>query len=164
MNVSDDDQETWTCQVNSDDSGHYKSTLALPPSQAQDQSDSSDYVVERRRTPLPKFQLFLVMLIQVAEPITGLVIYPFINQFIRDTGITRGDNRKIGYYAGIIVSSNNFYIRTTHSCVCLLHLARRNRYSSSLKQLLFSNGAGYPIVLADDPCYYSDLLAWYSQC
>ncbi|EKM76100.1 hypothetical protein AGABI1DRAFT_102557 [Agaricus bisporus var. burnettii JB137-S8] len=57
------------------------------------------------RTPLPKFQLFLVMLIQVAEPITGLVIYPFINQFIRDTGVTKGDDRKVGYYAGIIESA-----------------------------------------------------------
>jgi hypothetical protein len=59
---------------------------------------------EKPRTPLPKFQLVLVMLIQFAEPITALVIYPFINQFVRSTGITGGDDRKIGYYAGIIVS------------------------------------------------------------
>ena len=54
-------------------------------------------------TPLPKFQLFIIYLIQFVEPITGLVIYPFINQFVRETGITNGDDRKTGYYAGIIV-------------------------------------------------------------
>ena len=54
-------------------------------------------------TPLPKFQLFIIFLIQFAEPITALVIYPFINQFVRETGVTDGDERKTGYYAGIIV-------------------------------------------------------------
>ncbi len=59
---------------------------------------------DEQRTPLPKFQLFLILCIQFAEPITAVVIYPFINQFVRETGITNGDDRKIGYYAGIIVS------------------------------------------------------------
>ena len=54
-------------------------------------------------TPLPKFQIFVVLLIQIAEPITGLVIYPFVNQFVRESGITNGEDRKTGYYAGIIV-------------------------------------------------------------
>lgn len=59
---------------------------------------------ELKPTPLPKFQLFIVLLIQFGEPITGVVIYPFVNQFVRETGITNGDERKTGYYAGIIVS------------------------------------------------------------
>lgn len=54
-------------------------------------------------TPLPRFQLFIIYLIQFAEPITATVIYPFINQFVRETGVTRGDERRTGYYAGIIV-------------------------------------------------------------
>ncbi len=58
-----------------------------------------------KQTPLPLLQLFSVSLIQIAEPITALCIYPFINQFIRDTGITGGDERKTGYYGGIIVRS-----------------------------------------------------------
>ncbi|KAF8969121.1 major facilitator superfamily multidrug-resistance, DHA1 sub-family [Flammula alnicola] len=56
-------------------------------------------------TPLPKFQLLSVYLIQLAEPITALVIYPFINQFIRETGVTNGDERRTGYYAGVIESA-----------------------------------------------------------
>ena len=57
-----------------------------------------------KRTPLPKLQLFIVCLIQFSEPITATVIYPFINQLVHETGITMGDERKTGYFAGIIVS------------------------------------------------------------
>ncbi|ETW87073.1 major facilitator superfamily [Heterobasidion irregulare TC 32-1] len=56
------------------------------------------------RTPLPKMQLFLVILIMFAEPVSSTVIYPFVNAFVRETGITRGDEKKTGYYAGIIES------------------------------------------------------------
>jgi len=56
-----------------------------------------------KRTPLPMAQLISVFLIQGAEPVTATVIYPFINQFIRETGITNGNEAKTGYYAGIIV-------------------------------------------------------------
>ncbi|KAG6816248.1 hypothetical protein H0H93_008239, partial [Arthromyces matolae] len=49
--------------------------------------------------------LFIVLLIQFAEPLTATVIYPFINQFVRDTGVTEGDERRTGYYAGIIEST-----------------------------------------------------------
>ncbi|KAG5653634.1 hypothetical protein H0H81_011736 [Sphagnurus paluster] len=68
-----------------------------------------------KRTPLPKFQLFIVFLIQLAEPITGTVIYPFVNQFVRDTGITQGDERKTGYYAGILVFSTGILVRNAFS-------------------------------------------------
>jgi MFS family permease len=71
------------------------------------EENSAHEQIERtitKRTPLPKFQLFIVLLVQFAEPITGTVIYPFINQFVRETGVTGGDERKTGYFAGIIVS------------------------------------------------------------
>ncbi|KAK1226809.1 hypothetical protein PQX77_010216 [Marasmius sp. AFHP31] len=55
-------------------------------------------------TPLPKLQITLTLLIQASEPITAQVIYPFIPEFIKRTGITGGDESKIGYYAGIIES------------------------------------------------------------
>ncbi|KAJ7065739.1 major facilitator superfamily domain-containing protein [Mycena amicta] len=58
----------------------------------------------QRCTPLPKLQLFILILIQFAEPVTALVIYPFIIQLIRDTGITGGDESKTGHFAGIIES------------------------------------------------------------
>ncbi|KAL0945400.1 hypothetical protein HGRIS_000894 [Hohenbuehelia grisea] len=61
-----------------------------------------------KRTRLPHIQLSIVYLIATAEPISSTVIYPFINQFVRETGITRGDERKTGYYAGVIESV--FYV------------------------------------------------------
>jgi hypothetical protein len=60
-------------------------------------------VSDSKPTPLPKLQIFILFLTLFSEPIAGLVIYPFINQFVRETGITGGDERKTGYYAGIIV-------------------------------------------------------------
>jgi len=69
---------------------------------ADTHENSSDSNKDERK-PLPLSQLISVFLIQGAEPVTATVIYPFINQFIRDTGITKGDEAKTGYYAGIIV-------------------------------------------------------------
>ncbi|KAJ6617099.1 major facilitator superfamily domain-containing protein [Mycena sp. CBHHK59/15] len=55
-------------------------------------------------TPLPRLQILIILCIQFAEPITSTVIFPFINQLVRETGITGGDERKTGYFAGIIES------------------------------------------------------------
>jgi hypothetical protein len=60
-------------------------------------------VSDSKPTPLPKLQIFIVFLTLFSEPITAWVIFPFVNQFVRETGITQGDERKTGYYAGIIV-------------------------------------------------------------
>ena len=79
------------------------------PTAAEDNRDSdvdahtSPTGSEIKRTPLPKLQIFILFLTLFLEPITALVIYPFINQFVRETGITQGDERKTGHYAGIIV-------------------------------------------------------------
>ncbi|KAF5391985.1 hypothetical protein D9757_003305 [Collybiopsis confluens] len=55
-------------------------------------------------TPLPKLQVFLTLSIQISEPITAMVIYPFVIEAVRRTGITQGDEKKTGYYAGIMES------------------------------------------------------------
>lgn len=55
-------------------------------------------------TPLPKMQLAILLLVQMPEQLTASVIYPFVNQLVRSTGITGGDERKTGYYAGLIES------------------------------------------------------------
>ena len=36
----------------------------------------------RKATPLPKFQIAIVLLLQLCEPITSLSIYPYINQVL----------------------------------------------------------------------------------
>ncbi|KAL1669217.1 major facilitator superfamily domain-containing protein [Schizophyllum commune] len=59
---------------------------------------------EQKRTPLPIRQLVIVYLIQASEPLTGMVIYPFIAQLVFETGVTHGNEKSIGYYAGIVES------------------------------------------------------------
>jgi MFS family permease len=41
----------------------------------------------------------------LTEPLAATVIYPFINQFVERTGITGGNEKKTGYYAGIVEST-----------------------------------------------------------
>ncbi|KAJ3712182.1 member of major facilitator superfamily multidrug-resistance, DHA1 sub-family [Lentinula raphanica] len=56
------------------------------------------------RTPLPWFQFTIVLFLQLAEPLTSQVIYPFLPQLIRDIGITQGDETKVGHYVGLLQS------------------------------------------------------------
>ena len=81
---------------------------------------------DRQRTPIPKLQLAVILLLQICEVVTSYSILPYINQvylsssmqpdmahshlaskLIEDLGITGGDNAKLGYYAGLIVESSN---------------------------------------------------------
>ncbi|KAH9939493.1 MFS general substrate transporter [Amylocystis lapponica] len=55
-------------------------------------------------TPLPMLQIGILLVLQLAEPITSQCIYPFINQLISELDITGGDEKKVGYYAGLIES------------------------------------------------------------
>ncbi|KZV82755.1 MFS general substrate transporter [Exidia glandulosa HHB12029] len=72
---------------------------------------SVDTLVEKPRpaasgrpTPLPKLQIAILLGIQLAEPISSMLIFPFINQLVQELGVTGGDDKKLGYYAGIIES------------------------------------------------------------
>ncbi|KAI6133552.1 major facilitator superfamily domain-containing protein [Pisolithus thermaeus] len=56
------------------------------------------------KTPLPKTQLGLILFVLFSQPISAQYIFPFINQLIRELDVTGGDDRKIGYYAGVIES------------------------------------------------------------
>ena len=83
-----------------------KGDLTTTPSYAPgepariDQGDHDRDGSDLTRTPLPKLQLTILLFIQLAEPIASTVIYPFVNQLVRETGITKGDERKTGYFAG----------------------------------------------------------------
>ncbi|KAF8875925.1 major facilitator superfamily domain-containing protein [Infundibulicybe gibba] len=59
---------------------------------------------QHKPTSLPKVQIGIVLLLQLCEPITSQSIYPYINQLISELDITGGDERKVGYYAGLIQS------------------------------------------------------------
>ncbi|KAJ7595442.1 member of major facilitator superfamily multidrug-resistance, DHA1 sub-family [Mycena floridula] len=69
-----------------------------------EQLKSQGTQLKAQRTPLPWFQLSIVLFLQLAEPLTSQVIYPFAPQLIRDIGITEGDESRVGYYVGIMQS------------------------------------------------------------
>ncbi|KAJ6577532.1 major facilitator superfamily domain-containing protein [Mycena capillaripes] len=96
------------------------------------QHDTECSAAARKRTPLPKFQVFILLFIQFAEPITALVIYPFIMEFIRDTEITGGDESKTGYFAGIIESV--FFLA---ECLTVVYFGRASDRYGRRPVLLF---------------------------
>ncbi|KAI0784273.1 member of major facilitator superfamily multidrug-resistance, DHA1 sub-family [Abortiporus biennis] len=58
----------------------------------------------KKRTPIPWFQFIILLVLQLAEPLTSQVINPFAPQLIRDVGITHGDETKVGHYVGLMQS------------------------------------------------------------
>lgn len=59
---------------------------------------------KKQKTPLPKLQISILVLVQLAEPIASMSVYPYINQLIRELDVTGGNDAVVGYYAGIIES------------------------------------------------------------
>jgi MFS family permease len=58
----------------------------------------------RKATPLPITQILVLLLLQLSEPITSISIRPYINQLVSELPVVGGDEKKVGYYAGLIVS------------------------------------------------------------
>ncbi|KAI9443946.1 MFS general substrate transporter [Lactarius indigo] len=58
----------------------------------------------RKKTPLPTTQMVILFLLELCEPITSQSINPYINQLVGELPVVGGDERKVGYYAGLIVS------------------------------------------------------------
>ncbi|KAH9158769.1 major facilitator superfamily domain-containing protein, partial [Lactarius sanguifluus] len=63
-----------------------------------------DSGAQRKPTPLPKTQLFLLLLVRLAEPIASYSISPYISELVSGLSIVGGDKRKVGYYTGLLMS------------------------------------------------------------
>lgn len=105
----------------------------------------------KKVTPLPKIQIFILLLVMIAEPISSTVIYPFVNQFVKDTGIIHGDARKVGHYAGFLVCEVADF-RSARSAWPDF----RNLSSSSLNVRQYSNGVAFQIKSVEDQFSFSD--------
>ncbi|PFH51071.1 hypothetical protein AMATHDRAFT_143366 [Amanita thiersii Skay4041] len=66
--------------------------------------DAQKKKITAKSTPLPKLQIYILMILQLCEPIAYFSIYPYINRLVSELDITGGDIRKVGYYAGLIES------------------------------------------------------------
>jgi len=53
----------------------------------------------KRYTPLPLFQIAIVLLLRFCEAASTFVIFPFLNELLT---IVTGDAKKVGYYAGLM--------------------------------------------------------------
>ncbi|KAG1728516.1 uncharacterized protein EDB91DRAFT_1086080 [Suillus paluster] len=63
------------------------------------------------KTPLPWDQFWIVLFLQISDPLVFETISPFVPQLIRDIGVTHGDESQVGYYVGILHSS--YYVAQT---------------------------------------------------
>ncbi|KAF9068458.1 major facilitator superfamily domain-containing protein [Rhodocollybia butyracea] len=79
-----------------------------PPQNVPLEPHERTALLPRTRTPLPWSQLFVLFWVQLAEPLTSQVIYPFINKMVSELPITDGEESKTGYYVGLIESL--FYV------------------------------------------------------
>ncbi|KAI9452894.1 MFS general substrate transporter [Lactarius psammicola] len=59
---------------------------------------------QRKETPLPVTQIAILLLLLLCEPITSHSIRPYINQLVSELPVVGGDEKKVGYYAGLIMS------------------------------------------------------------
>ncbi|KAF5342128.1 hypothetical protein D9611_001435 [Ephemerocybe angulata] len=66
--------------------------------------DEETPLLVKKATPLPLTQFSIVLFLQLAEPLTSNVIYPFMPQLIRDLGVTNGNEAAVGYYVGMMQS------------------------------------------------------------
>ncbi|KAH9958622.1 MFS general substrate transporter [Russula dissimulans] len=79
---------------------------AVPPDEETPllSSSSSERGQNRQPSPVPWAQIWILLVLQLAEPLTAQVIYPFIPEFVRNVGITHGDESRVGYYVGMMQS------------------------------------------------------------
>lgn len=64
-----------------------------PPSQTQSPPPSQ---------PFPWLQMTALLLTMIADPVWSSTMYPFLNQLIAGLSITHGDEKKVGYYSGLM--------------------------------------------------------------
>ncbi|KAI9452891.1 MFS general substrate transporter [Lactarius psammicola] len=64
----------------------------------------SEENASRKETPLPFTQISVLLLLLLCEPISSHSIRPYINQLVSELPVVGGDEKKVGYYAGLIVS------------------------------------------------------------
>ncbi|KAH8807028.1 major facilitator superfamily domain-containing protein [Flagelloscypha sp. PMI_526] len=88
------------------------------------------------------FTLTILFLIQLCEPITAFVIYPFVNQMVRWTGVVGDDEKKTGYFAGIIESL--FFL--TEGATVLLWQIASERFGRRPVLLLAPLGLGLSML------------------
>lgn len=76
----------------------------------EQQDDEETFLLQRpeqptTRTSLPWDQFWIILFVELSEPLSSRTLAPFIPQLIRDIGVTHGDESQVGHYVGILQSS-----------------------------------------------------------
>ncbi|CAO1617812.1 unnamed protein product [Sympodiomycopsis kandeliae] len=74
-----------------------------PPADEERQRSPEEDREEKKATPLPKMQLFVICVMRLSEPICFTVIFPFVSSQIK-AALPNVPKSQIGYYAGLIES------------------------------------------------------------
>ena len=137
---------------------------------------SSESTLQKPSTPVPWAQVWILLVLQLAEPLTSQVIYPFTPevchflqtlfwflliyplQFVRNVGITHGDESRVGYYVGMMVCPRVDTSITSHIALS------SNLCSSPLRLLQCYTGAGSPMSSVVSQLSSLGCLAYRCQC
>ncbi|PPQ80161.1 hypothetical protein CVT25_001454 [Psilocybe cyanescens] len=96
----------------------FQTSLSLPISMQVPTNEETPLLTNPRKrtpTPLPWFQFSIVLVLQLAEPLTSnvytlmspvlrLLSQPYCWQLVRDLGVTHGVESRVGYYVGLLQS------------------------------------------------------------
>ena len=117
----------------------------------------------KKVTPLPKLQIGIVLLFQLAEPISSQSIYPFINQVgssshfytTTDDPFIAGQRTRHHWRrrkeSRVLRWTNRESPPLHRPITILISGISRSHFSLPLKLSLCSNGADYPIALEGSP-------------
>ncbi|KAI0316457.1 MFS general substrate transporter [Amylostereum chailletii] len=75
---------------------HVKTEVSQPSTRSHPQTPLLPQPSSKKPSPIPWRQIYLLLILQLAEPLTS--------QFVRHTGITNGDESRVGYYVGVMQS------------------------------------------------------------
>ncbi|KAF9513210.1 hypothetical protein BS47DRAFT_1458986, partial [Hydnum rufescens UP504] len=70
-------------------------------------------------TPPQTSQIAILWFFEICEAIAYSVVYPFVNELVKGLDVIGGDDRRVGYYVGLIQST--FYLT---ECLCVLQWGR----------------------------------------
>ncbi|KAG1768481.1 MFS multidrug-resistance DHA1 sub-family [Suillus occidentalis] len=79
--------------------------MALPDDEETPLLQQSEQPTAIDKTPLPWDQFWIILFLQLSDPLSSQTLAPFIPQLIRDIGVTHGDESQVGHYVGILQSS-----------------------------------------------------------
>ncbi|KAN0140331.1 major facilitator superfamily [Lactarius tabidus] len=81
-----------------------KRSLGLQPDSDEETPLLRNRNAQQTETPLPITQVVVLVLLQLCEPIASQSIRPYITQLVSELPVVGGDERKVGYYAGLMMA------------------------------------------------------------